>query len=498
MPASFLQQRIIPDASTCILIGRLEDQCASYDFSAYRAILWITEQPTPFPSAIPRDSVHVLPVDQLTGTLETILDKFCILDARNIPSVFLTHATRKVNTDIYDQILPLLYAHLQTLHRVRLTRQEDGFLWQSHLLKNLNYLTKQRIPNQWEGALTGIPAVVCGAGPSLNRTAPLIKNLSGAIFAADSALRKLDQLGMDVDFTVSVDPAKVPDKCLPPNKSHGKVILTSVSPPAWNQAVPREDIFYLTSRQITEDWLSTMGIEKTGITASENCGSTALDLARYMGCSPIYLFGMDLAGDPNDPARVRVDTADSSIYQNSGFQADTIQPMVQGNYAKKLPTQLLPDIHALNQRLNDWPENLVYNVNDGGAKLHNTTLIHPDQFRPRPAVLEIEQRLILLPPSTCSPEKQLQAIGQVFRESGLLLADKLPSLHQIFNEQGAEHLANALRDIWSHDDIANSTGAYSFKLLPHLMHPISEDTAFWIQQLEEINELSKLMIETDF
>ena len=497
MPSPFLQQRIIPDASTCILIGRLEGPCATHDFSAYRAILWITDETIPFPSGVLKNSVHVLPLGQLSETLETILNKFCVLDARKIPSVFLTHATRKENTDIYEQVLPLLCAHLETLHRARLTRQKDGFLWQSHLLKNLGNLTKQRIPNQWEGALAGIPAVVCGAGPSLNRTAPLIKNLSCAIFAADSALRKLDQLGMDINFTISIDPAKTPEKCLPPTKSPGKVILTSISPPAWNQALPNEDIFYLTSRQITEDWLSTMGVEKTGITASESCGSTALDLAHYMGCSPIYLFGMDLAGDPKDPSQIRVDTADSSIYQKSGFQADTIRPMVQGNYTEKLPTHLLPDIHALNQRLKNWPKELVYNVNDSGVKLDNTTLIHPDKFEPPTATSGTEQLLGSLPPSTCSPEKRLQEISRLFRDSGLILAEKLPALHQTFKQQSTEHLAGALRDLWSQENIANLLGAYSFKLLPHLVHPISEDTVFWEKQLEEINELSRLMLETN-
>jgi hypothetical protein len=492
----FFLEKTFPDSTTCVLGGRL-DAVANFDFSKYQAILWMVDSngTNPKPHGIAPELVQVVRIDTLSNEgLETIIDKFCECNPRHLPSVYLTREVLGRNSVIYDSLIPHLHGHLETVNRARVTRQEDGFTWQKNVLLNIEYWTRQRMPASWAGELSGVPAFICGAGPSLDISALKLSAAAkkGVVFSADSALNALAKYNVMPDFAVSIDIAKAPEKCLVTGKIPNRVLVSAISPAAWVNAVPQDNLFFLSGRQITEDWFTAQGLDRTGIATSESCGSTALELAHYLGCSPIYLFGMDLAADATDPIKRHMSGADSTLYKDSGYDPARQLPKVPGNYVDKLPTFLLGDLRPLNARLSTWPSELVHNVNDRGAVLENTTLVHPDHFKAPKFEGDIQSTLEHLASPTITQDHIVKVALSRLRAAGAYGLDTIPMLRTLLAQGGPSDLVIGLRKLWCEEDFPEAMGAFSFKLMPHLTLPVEGDEVFWKKQLDELEDLVQL------
>jgi hypothetical protein len=489
-----LLERPFPGATTCILVGGLTG-AEEAAFNAFKSVLWFVGsgsadlQP---PGALPASLQVVWPDQAPAADITAALEKFIGRDPRHLPSIFVTEGASALTP-----ILAQIYQSIERHHRARQTRQKDGFLWQKHILANLTAYAGRRIPPVWAGALRGLPAFVCGAGPSLDASAGGIAACDdqAVIFAADSALRALARHGVRADFAISIDAAKVPEKCLPAEYSPERVVLSGVSPPSWQLAVHDDRQFYISNRQVTLDWLGAQGLGCTQVSATESCGSTGLELARYLGCSPIYLFGLDLALDPAAPASRHNSAADATVYAASGFDPLQKLPSVPGNYGAAVPTHVYGDVQALNRRLALWPQDLVFNVNDRGARLDNTTLVHPGAFAmtaPTGAKASLLARL-------SSPENVSEAVLSSAFGSMRRLGDNgsasIPTLRQVLDLGGPEALCTRLRQLFADKDFARGFGSFSLKVMPHLVPPAECSTEFWSTLLDEMAELFRLASE---
>jgi hypothetical protein len=483
-----------PGAATCVLIGGLGDS-SGLEFSRYRGVFWLSDNANPGLAlrGIAADKIQRLAVEAVTaGALNTAIETFVRNDPRRLPSLYVTNGIAGPHEAAFRQAIAEIHSVLEDTHRARVTRQADGFLWQKHLLANAEGYARHRIPSNWAGALAGLPAFIVGAGPSLDVSLPKLAGVagSGVVFAADSALRALARHGLTADFAVSIDAAKVPDKCLPagvPIPRH--MILCAISPPAWQQAVPSDRLGFVSSRQITEDWLVSLGIARPEIGAAENCGSTAIELARFLGCNPIYLFGLDLAVAAGDQTRRHHQDADSTIYTQSKYNPAAQLPLVPGNYAERVPTFALGDWRALDERLAARTSPQVFNVNDRGARFRGTTLIHPDEFAltaPEGAKQAALEALAL--PQSDAPAI-LASLAHV-HATGAKAHRALPDLRRALDRGGPTALVAAFRPLLIDPDSSRFLGAFALKLMPHLMPPIEGDTAFWKNLIEEFAELT--------
>ena len=472
-----------PGALSCIVFGDL----AGLDpgrLRPFRHILWCVDT-TATPPA-------------LTATIERLtpdcpdaaaqLERFLRRDPRRLPALL---ATADAAAPAYSSVINLVYANLESAHRTRFTRQKDGFTWQRHVLENIPGYIQLRLPPAWAGALRGLPAIVCGAGPSLDVSLPALVAAApdAVVFSADSALRALARAGVAADFAVTIDAAKVPEKCLPPDHPPFRVIATSVSPPAWRTARPASPPIFLSGPQVTDDWLSAQGVPRTALAISESCGSTALDLARHLGCDPIYLFGLDLAVDDAQRARRHQRDADPSLYTQSNYDASAALPRVPGNYTATVPCFALGDWRALDERLATRSGGQVVNVTDRGARLRGTTVVHPADFSIAPHPTGKTTPLARL---NAEPENHPGVLVRL-RTLGARAAADLPALHQAFAAGGPTALATAFRPFVTDPDLGRALGAFSLKLMPHLVPPIEGDEAFWASLLEEFAALAHLL-----
>jgi hypothetical protein len=284
-----------------------------------------------------------------------------------------------------------------------------------------------------------------------------------------------------------VDVAKYPAKCLPATGLPDRVILSVNSPPEWTDAIPEEGRYYVSSNQLTLDWMAAMGIARTIAQVCENCGSTAIEVARFMGCAPICLFGMDLA--LNAEGQRHHSDVEGSIYVNSGFKAGQEFPRVPGNFSAEVPTHVIGDWRALDRRLAAWPAGLVWVVTDRGAKLSNTTVVRPEDFSLPAAKTRKEALLAALPKMTQPPPEAVGKIAEKFGQFGGQLAAWAPSLRKTFKTGGTAALVASLRSLFATPEHGQILGAYSLKLMPHLLPPIEEDGADWGAIIGELEQL---------
>ena len=128
---------------------------------------------------------------------------------------------------------------------------------------------------------------------------------------------------------------------------------------------------------ICEDWLSEKGIGKTSLMAINNSGLTALAFADFLSPSAILLVGMDLAGGGDGRIRYAKNTGRSNIEIDA-----TIFHEIPGNYAKKVPTPFYSDWKETSDASARYSnKRSIINLNDRGALLEGSSLIHPDDFR---------------------------------------------------------------------------------------------------------------------
>jgi hypothetical protein len=489
-----LLERAFPGATTCVLVGEL-DSGSDIDLRSYRSILRFVADSGNAPALRTAATVETIALaDAVPSRVSTALESFVRRDPRHLPTLCVTDAALAWPAEPYQRLLDQVHTTLEAHHRARVTRQQDGFLWQKHLLENLPAYATRRVPESWSGALRGCPAFVCGAGPSLDATAPKLAAIAngGIVFAADSALRALARHGVRVDFAVSIDVAKQPEKCLAHGPAPSRVVLSAVSPPAWRQAVPAEAQYFLSSGQVTLDWIAQHGIARTAIATTENCGSTALELARFLGCAPIHLFGLDLALDSTNPAQRHHAGVDATLYAKSNFNAAQEFPRVPGNHAREVLTHVFGDWRALDERLAGWPADLVVNVNDRGARLRNTTIVHPDRFTFESPVTDKVCALAgLAVPSAPDASVMHEAFSRL-GDAGRHGASQIPALRAALERGGPPAVVAALRPLFAAQDFGRAMGAFSLKIMPHLVPPVEGDTAFWHALLDELAELAHL------
>jgi hypothetical protein len=329
--------------------------------------------------------------------------------------------------------------------------EDDGFLRQKNFLLNLPDYVRRRVPASWAGALRGLPAFVCNDGASLDVTAARLLAASdhGVVFAPGSTLRTLARYGVSADFAVCVDANEHPEKCLAPDTDLARVVLTGCSPTTWREVVHQERVCFLSSRHPTSDWLATQGIEPTTVTVTENDGVTALELARFMGCTPIYLFGFD----------------------------------------PKMPEGIWRSLDAL---LATWPANLVTNVSDRGSNLSNSTRVHPENFQVHQAPQGKRPALWHLPSTTISVTESGRAALQEIGALGASVAHAVASLRAKLNLYGHERIVAELRELFSNTNLSRILGSFSLKMMPHLEAPVHGSAEVWSTLLDELEELGCL------
>ncbi len=177
------------------------------------------------------------------------------------------------------------------------TRMKDGKRVQKNILKNIDIIVKAPPINKLKNLFKDIPAIIVSAGPSLDKNIVYLKDMEkrGIIISTDTALKPLLSADIEPHFVVAGDPSYF-------NYLH----LKDVFP---------EKTFFITEPSVDHRVFQYFG-DKTFITIFDKplleliekrigeiahlntwgtVASLALELAHFIGSSPIFFIGQDFS-----------------------------------------------------------------------------------------------------------------------------------------------------------------------------------------------------------
>ncbi|NGX45386.1 MAG: hypothetical protein K940chlam2_00536 [Chlamydiae bacterium] len=227
----------------------------------------------------------------------------------------------------------------------------------------------------WKGAFKGVPLVICGAGPSLEKSIPALKKWRdhALVLAGGSAIPLLEKLGVTPHLGIALDPNS--------EEMDRLVAATGFEVPLLFSPRLHRDVLATTSGPLgfiasgtgglAEDWLfEALGME--GKPICPDLGSEAfsvttlsLSLGYVLGCDPIIFAGVDLAytggrryagglegemGGPSDP---RV------------FEREVNGLDIEGNPIKTALKWVM-ESEAMGAFIKERPETHFFNATEGG------------------------------------------------------------------------------------------------------------------------------------
>jgi len=303
----------------------------------------------------------------------------------------------------------------------------------------------------------GVPAIICGAGPSLTKQIPFLKTLAdkAVIIAGGSALNALQAAGVKPHFGAGIDPNSAQLERL--KETHGADLPFFYRNRLFAQALdevkgPRLYIPGCGGYDVA-DWIDErLGFSGEFIDEGHNVVNFSLEIASRLGCSPLILVGVDLAYTDNQ------------------------------HYAQGIPQTALPfdvlmrtDIHgepiktewkwvAEAEWISDFSQtHTVFNATEGGMPIPAVTNIPLQEIKWRktyPIAEKIQKALLPMPANTS------RIVYQSLQELHASLKKVIPLLDQLgVLDPSSGHFALAESDLF--DEVA-------YKHILEMFHQVFE------------------------
>lgn len=212
------------------------------------------------------------------------------------PAHLLVHRSAAVEGAWSRRFQDAILEVLRSSERNRRVFEEFVDLWRRNLLANLPCVARSPGFAALEGRFRGVPAVVVGAGPTLDADAPALAGAEDRllIVATDTALRTLTSAGVRPHLVMSLDAttANVADFDGVETDGSALAMVPVVDP----RIPPRFDRRFVGG--YGHPWLKFLEGRwgRLGsVLVSGSVATAAYDLVRTFGCSPILLAGVDLA-----------------------------------------------------------------------------------------------------------------------------------------------------------------------------------------------------------
>lgn len=209
---------------------------------------------------------------------------------------------------VYAQWYPERAAEFE--HQILFTLDHKNGLIEEYLKHGISFfrsfyfnmldLADSYLGNRLFGKFKNVPAIICGAGPSLEKQIPLLKSLQDKAFiiAGGSSLNALSHAGLLPHFSCGLDPNAEQAVRLRTNKAKGI--------PFFYRNRMHVDAFRLISGprlyitgsggyDISDYYEKELGIEDEFIDEGHNVINFLCEITTRLGCNPIIFVGLDLA-----------------------------------------------------------------------------------------------------------------------------------------------------------------------------------------------------------
>ncbi|MBC8283242.1 MAG: motility associated factor glycosyltransferase family protein [Nitrospinae bacterium] len=186
-----------------------------------------------------------------------------------------------------------------TESRINLNTQTiHSKLYYKNIFSNLNSLKISPGINTLKGRLPDIPAIICSAGPSLDKNIQLLKSARKGFFliAVATALKPLLHNGIQPDVIISIDPDEQSIRSFDFVADTGDtwLVYNAAVPNIIPKAFPDKKMAFDLDVYLAE-WFKRHSEEKGSLGKVGSVAHAAFNLAKYLACSPIILVGQDLS-----------------------------------------------------------------------------------------------------------------------------------------------------------------------------------------------------------
>lgn len=387
IPCDIVYDDCSDTAQHCVIVGRVEQGVLDQTLAVCKAgVLWLVD--TEYSRGAHGNNLLIVPVEAISNEdFISVLMRFVFRVRGTLPGLRVSRSIEYVHAERYEKLgkqmkgLFLSAAAFMPTQRARET--PASFHRQNRVLHNLKKLENALLPPAARGMFSRVPAVILGAGPSLDVSLPQLEAFQGRclVFATDSTLGACMRYRIKPDFAVNIDPDKPAQKVWPMPLNIDRVLLSIQSTQDWfDRAIGSSWILPMGS--LTEHWLESQGVALGARIAASNAGFTALAMADFFGCEPLILLGMDMAiGHEGSGSTHSSHIADTSHPEDVARVRESIPVRtIPGNYEKYVPTIFYPFYKELNAWLEKEHKEVV-NINDRGGRLSGSICIHPDQMK---------------------------------------------------------------------------------------------------------------------
>jgi hypothetical protein len=170
-------------------------------------------------------------------------------------------------------------------------------VWAEHLTENLARIPGRTPATALAGWLAGRPAILCAAGPSLDKNVGELRRVESraAIVAVNTSLAALERAGVRADLVVALEAVDVTSQLagLELNARCAR-LLDVTAHPALFASAPAEVIPFASQIPFFQPLTAAAGLGP-GLPIGGSAANAALALCHLAGASPIILCGQDLA-----------------------------------------------------------------------------------------------------------------------------------------------------------------------------------------------------------
>lgn len=279
---------------------------------------------------------------------------------------------------------------------------EFGIAFFRNYYPNMLRINEAHLGDTLFGKFENFPAIICGAGPSLQKNIALLKSLNdkAILFAGSSALNALSAQGIKPHFGAGVDPNPMQEVRL-------KQVKDLNIPFFYRNRLCHEALKLVTGPKLyitgaggydVAAWFEEkFGIEGKWVEEGRNVVNFCLEIAFAMGCNPIIFVGMDLSYTDNkaySPGVVSQNALSISELEASG----TIRKDI---YGKEVHTEWkwISEAKWIGDFAEAHPEITLFNATEGGMGfpgVQNLTLkevVEEHLLKPQPIKSQLEPLL---------------------------------------------------------------------------------------------------------
>jgi hypothetical protein len=208
------------------------------------------------------------------------------------------NALSEVNQKRTSELLTEIKEFFQASTIELKTQSVKSKTYYKNIYRNYSNLISSTGINVLKNSLLNIPAIICSAGPSLDKNIQHLKTKreNFLLISVATAFKPLTENGITPDFVVAIDPDEITLNFfdLQNNMNNSWLLYNPVVPSRIPDVFPGKRLTYDSSVNLAQ-WLQKYIGGKGSLGKIFSVAHAAFQFARFIGCAPIIFVGQDLS-----------------------------------------------------------------------------------------------------------------------------------------------------------------------------------------------------------